>query len=456
MKIYNTQSEKKEIFEPIEKNKVKMYSCGPTVYSTPHIGNMRAYIHSDTIKRLLKHLGYKVTHVINITDVGHLTSDDDIGDDKMEKQALKEGKKSYEIADFYTQQFVQYLNDLNILKPDFMPKATEYIQEQIELVKTLEDKGYTYKIDDGIYFNTKKIKNYAQIAKINEEGLIAGFRVPLGNKKNPTDFALWKFSPIDTKRDMEWNSPWGIGFPGWHIECSAMAMNLLGDTIDIHTGGIDHIHVHHASEMAQSQSATNKNFVNYWSHVNFLTTDVKMSKSKGNVITIDTLKEKGFSPLHLRYFYLLAHYRSELKFDLSFHHLTSAKNAYEHLKNRALALKEIEEKENKKINDMFLNFLKDDLNTPEAIAYLQTVLKNKDIKNEHKKSLLTISNNLLGLELFEETKTNIPEEIIKLAEEREIARKNKNWTTADYFRNSIKEKGYNIKDEKKGYVIKKI
>ncbi|MBU2104420.1 MAG: class I tRNA ligase family protein, partial [Nanoarchaeota archaeon] len=271
LKLYNTLARKKEIFKPIKNEEVCMYTCGPTVYWYQHIGNLKAYIFADILKRTLKFNDYKVKHVINVTDVGHLTSDSDEGEDKIERAAAKEGKTAQEIAKFYFDLFLKDLKKLNIQEPAIWCKATEHIKEQIALIKKLEEKGFVYRTSDGIYFDTSKFKNYGKLAKLDIKGLKAGQRTNMREKKNKTDFALWKFSENPGKRQQEWNSPWGIGFPGWHLECSAMSMKYLGETFDIHTGGVDHIPIHHTNEIAQSESATGKRFVNYWMHENFLT-----------------------------------------------------------------------------------------------------------------------------------------------------------------------------------------
>ena len=295
IKLYNTLSRKKEVFKPIVKGKAGIYSCGPTVYSYQHIGNMRSYIFSDILRRVLEYNGYKIKHIVNVTDVGHLTSDSDGGKDKIEEAAQKERKSVSEIADYYFEIFKEDLKKLNIREPSNFPKASLHIKEQIKLIKDLEKKGFTYETDDGIYFDSSKFKNYGKLAKLKISGLKAGTRVEVGNKKNKTDFALWKFSESSGKREQEWDSPWGIGFPGWHLECSAMSMKYLGKTFDIHTGGEDHVPVHHTNEIAQSEASTGKKFVNYWLHGAFLLSKgKKVSKSKGGLYTISDLEEQGF------------------------------------------------------------------------------------------------------------------------------------------------------------------
>ncbi|MEM4245179.1 MAG: cysteine--tRNA ligase, partial [Candidatus Nanoarchaeia archaeon] len=292
LKFYNTLTRKKEVFKPIHDKKVGIYTCGPTVYWYQHIGNLRSYIFSDLLKKVLLFNGYEVKHVMNVTDVGHLTSDADEGEDKIEKAAAKEGKSAKEIADYYWKVFRNDFKKLNIAEPTVWCKATEHIKEQIDLIKRLEKKGYTYRTDDGIYFDTSKFKDYGKLARLKKEGLEAGKRIELKDKKNITDFALWKFSEKPGVRQQEWDSPWGVGFPGWHIECSAMSMKHLGEHFDIHTGGIDHIPVHHTNEIAQSEAATGKKFVNYWMHGAFLTSKgEKISKSKGGLYTIAELEE---------------------------------------------------------------------------------------------------------------------------------------------------------------------
>jgi cysteinyl-tRNA synthetase len=457
MLIYNTQSQRKELFKAINSESVTMYTCGPTVYSSPHIGNMRAYVHADLIKTILIDDGYIVNHVINITDVGHLTSDADIGDDKMEKQAIKEGVKSFEIAKKYEKEFLDDMEALNISLPTHMPRATEYIKEQINLIKLLEEKEYTYKTSDGVYFNTLKIKNYADIAQIGKEGIIEGFRVDMGEKKNGTDFALWKFSPKQTKRDMEWNSPWGLGFPGWHIECSAMAKSLLGKHIDIHTGGIDHIHVHHAAEIAQSTAAHNQTMANYWSHVNFLLTDEKMSKSKGNIITVENLKDKGIDPMVLKFFYYLSHYRSELSFSMDLKNIEKAKKSYLNLNKKSIAL--LKEENNKTyvnfdIIKRFGEILRDDLNTPMALAFVFTTLKDETINNLTKLELMKKLDSILKLNIFSSFENEIPPYILKLAEKRWLLKIEKKWKEADKTRKEIESNGYTIEDTKDKYKIR--
>lgn len=466
--LYNTLSRKKEIFKPIEDKKAGLYSCGPTVYWYQHIGNLRAYIFVDTLKRILKYDGYKIKHVMNVTDVGHLTGDTDTGKDKIEEAAKKEGKKAEEIANFYWNVFREDLKKLNISEPDIWPKATEHIKEQIELIKKLEEKKYTYRTADGIYFDTSKLKDYGKLARLKKTELAAGKRVAMKEKKNPTDFALWKFSPVPSlskeKRQQEWESPWGIGFPGWHIECSAMSMKYLGNafengnfhgersrTIDIHTGGIDHISVHHTNEIAQSEAATGTKFVNFWLHNEFLTyKGEKVSKSTGGLYIISELEEQGFNPLAYRYLCLGGHYRKSLEFSLEA--LKNTQNSYERLKNIVRELKD-DGKINKKYLADFEKAINNDLDTPKALATLWRFLRDR--KAQGKVKTIAKIDEIFGLDLLKKEKIEIPAEITELAEQREKARRQKDWQKADELRQKIAELGWLVKDTAKGPTIKK-
>jgi cysteinyl-tRNA synthetase len=338
IKLYNTLTRKKEVFRPLKNRQVGIYTCGPTVYLYQHIGNLRSYVFPDILKRALEIEGYKVKQVINVTDVGHLTSDADEGEDKIEMAARREKKSAKQIAEYYFKIFRSDLRKLNISEPNIWSKATEHIKEQIELIKKLEKKGYTYKTSDGIYFDTSKLKDYGKLARLDIKGLKAGKRISVREKRNKTDFALWKFSEKPGTRQQEWKSPWGIGFPGWHIECSAMSMKYLGTLFDIHTGGEDHISIHHPNEIAQSEAATGKPFVKYWLHGAFLIfRGEKVSKSTGGLYTLSELEEKGYSPLDLRYFFLSAHYRKPLNF--TFKNLDYAKNSLQRLREIISKLK---------------------------------------------------------------------------------------------------------------------
>lgn len=416
--FYNTLGREKDLFMPLNRGKVLIYTCGPTVYHYAHIGNLRAYVFADILNNTLRQNGYTIKHQINITDVGHLVSDDDEGEDKMEKGALREGKSVWEIAELYTKAFFDDLSDLNIDKDKFIwTRATDYIEEQIEMVKILEEKGYTYKTSDGIYFDTSKFDRYTELANIDIEGLQKGKRVSDENneKKNKTDFALWKFSPKDEKRQMEWDSPWGIGFPGWHIECSSMSRAVLGPNIDIHTGGIDLIPVHHTNEIAQSESCSGDGhrFVNYWMHVNFLNADKqKMSKSTGDFLRLTSIKEKNISPLSYRYLLLMTHYRKELKF--SWESLEAADNAYQKLIKKWKSIVE-NGKERVSLDELtfeannyktkFEDAMNDDLNTSIALATLWSLVNDKNISDKEKHTIILYFDKFLGLNLSHQKNT---------------------------------------------------
>jgi len=461
LKLYNTLSRKKEIFKPIKKGQVGIYTCGPTVYWYQHIGNLRSYIFSDILKRVLMYNGLKVKHVMNVTDVGHLTSDADIGEDKIEKAAEKEGKKASQIANFYFDIFLIDLKKLNILAPNIWPKASEHIKEQIDMIKNLEKKGYTYKTSDGIYFDSSKFKNYGKLAKLKVSGLKAGKRVAEREKKNKTDFALWKFSDLKggVRRQQEWKSPWGIGFPGWHIECSAMSKKYLGDNFDIHTGGEDLIPVHHTNEIAQSESVTGKKFVNYWLHGAFvLHRGEKISKSTGGLYTLSELEEKGYNALHFRYMTLLTHYRKPLGFSLE--SLDSAKNVYERIERKIIELKKEEHKGNDKsgmYEKRFLEAINDNLNMPRAIKVFWQVLDDFDFSPKKKIKLLENFDRVFGLGIKDvrEEEIKISEDVRKLISAREKARKRKMWVEADILRQRIRERGFILEDTTKGSKVRK-
>ena len=451
LKIYNTLTRKKQEFKPLKGKNVGMYTCGPTVYWYQHIGNLRSYIFSDILKRVLSYNKFKVKHVINVTDVGHLTSDADEGEDKMEKAAAKEGKSAKEISEFYLTIFKEDFKKLNIIEPDIWCKATEHIKEQINLVKKLQEKGYTYQTSDGIYFDTSKVKDYGKLARLKIEKLEAGKRIKLGEKKNKTDFALWKFSPGN--RQQEWEAFGKKGFPGWHIECSAMSSKYLGEQFDIHTGGEDHIPVHHTNEIAQSEAAFGKKpWVQYWIHGAYLLfKGEKVSKSKGGLYTISELEKKGYSPLAYRYFVLTAHYRTQLTFSIE--SLENAQNAYNRLKNILEESKD-DGKTNEEYMEEFEKAINDDLDMPKAIAVLWKLVR--DEKAQGKYQTVAKMDKVLGLDLLKKEKITIPKEIQELVEKREQSRKNKNWKMADELRDKIKEKGYRIEDSSTGVRIKKI
>jgi len=460
MKVYNTLDREKEEFTPLQGNLVRMYSCGPTVYSYAHIGNMRTYIFMDLLRRSLRYCGYKVKGVMNITDVGHLLSDGDEGEDKMQKAARKEGKTPWEIAAFYTEAFFKDIDALNVGRPEIIAKATEHIPEMIEFVKELMDKGYAYEISDGIYFDIGKFPGYGKLSGQTVDEKEAGARIEENSeKRHPADFALWKNA--DKNHIMQWESPWGMGFPGWHIECSAMSKKYLGETFDLHTGGIDAVPVHHENEIAQNEALAGKKTVNYWMHGEFMMVDGgKMSKSLGNVYTISDLEKKGYLPLDFRYFCLNAHYRKKLNF--TFEGMDAAHTSYERLRNALYAHKmSADVTDPAVINDLakkFRDAVEDDMNIPFALGVLWEAVKLPKSKDIYKLAL--DFDKVLGLSLDKVTapapeKVDVPEEIAALAEARFAAKKEKNWAEADRLRAEIAEKGYLIKDTKEGYTIEK-
>ncbi len=447
LKLYNSKTKNKEKFEPLTET-VRLYTCGPTVYDYAHIGNLRSYLFEDLLKRVLLYNDYDVKHVMNITDVGHLVSDDDTGEDKVEKKAREESRDAWELTNFYTKQFKKDIEKLNIKEPDVYVKATETINDQINLIKKLEEKGYTYEIEDGIYFDTSQLKDYGKMSNLDE--IEAGKRIEMKGKKNPTDFALWKFSKPDENRQMEWNSPWGIGFPGWHTECVVMAKKNLGIPFDIHCGGIDHIEIHHPNEIAQSKAAFGKNPANFWMHNEFLTVEgEKMSKSKGNFHTLGDIT-KDYPPLSYRYLSLTSHYRSKMNF--SEEALNGANNSLKKMKERVTDLPE-KSKVSKKYKKKFLAAINDDLNTPQALKVAWNMLKDGDLDPKIKKATIIDFDKVLGLSLTE--KEEIPDDIVKLAEKRLKAKKKENYERADEIREKINNKGYKIEDIKDGYKLKK-
>ncbi|HSU72764.1 MAG TPA: cysteine--tRNA ligase [Candidatus Binatia bacterium] len=458
LKLFNTLSRKKETFKPLEDKFVKLYTCGPTVYNYAHIGNLRTYLFEDVLKRMLLYNAFRVQHVMNITDVGHLTSDADTGEEKMELASKREGKSAWQLAEFYTKAFQKDLEHLHILPPNVWCKATDYIKQQIELVQKLEEKGFTYVIpDDGVYYDTSKFKDYGKLAKLDIEGLKAGARVELSaGKRNPTDFALWKFSPKDQKRQMEWDSPWGTGFPGWHIECSAMSTSILGDQFDIHCGGIDHIAVHHTNEIAQTEAVTGKKWVKYWLHGEFLILhEAKMAKSGGGFITLQTLIDKKYDPLDYRYFMLGAHYRSKLNF--SWEALDGAKNAWNNLKDK---VRELRANHTTKINpafkthqDAFLKAINDDLNMPIAMSIVWAVVKDETLGSHERLQLLEDFDRVLGLGIADVAAAQaqpLAPELQKLVDERAHARAKKDFKRSDELRKELLKHGIHVEDTPDG------
>jgi len=461
--FFNTLTREKERFIPLENGKAKMYCCGPTVYWYAHIGNFRTYIFEDVLRRVLEFNGFEVKPVMNITDVGHLTSDADAGEDRMEIGARRESKTVWEIAKFYAEAFFEDAERLNILKPTIICRATDHIADMIELIRKLEKNGYTYVIDSGVYFDTSKLKDYGKLTgmdfkKLNE-GLKAGARVEFNpQKRNITDFGLWLFSPKDRKRQMEWDSPWGVGFPGWHLECSAMSMKYLGETFDIHCGGIDHPPIHHTNEIAQSEAATGKKFVDYWLHGAFLAfgKGVRMGKSEGNIITVKDLIAEGYGPLAFRYLCLTAHYRSELIFTKE--SLQAAQNALSTLREHAQKLGENHRekkewsKEAQEYREQFLAAVNDDLNMPEALAIAwKLVREEEEVDDEDKHRLLLEFDRLFALDLGKEAiRKELPKEAEELIRRREEARKAKDWKTADSIRVQLRTMGIIIEDTATG------
>lgn len=450
MKIYNSLSRKTEDFKPQHDDLVTMYCCGPTVYLYSTIGNFRTYFLSDLVNRTLAFNGYKVHFVMNITDVGHLSGDNegdaDQGEDKVERTAEKEGKSTKEIVEFYTKDFLKQYDKLNLKRPTKLTKATEYIDKQIQLVGTLEEKGYTYKTTDGVYFDTSKFEKYGELSGLTIENIKEGARVdPNPEKKNPTDFALWKFSPSDVKRQQEWDSPWGRGFPGWHLECSAMSLAELGETIDIHIGGEDLKMIHHQNEIAQSECATGKEFVKYWIHCAFMQVEGgRMGKSLGNAYIVPELEEKGFDPMVLRYFYMTAHYRSPLNF--TWEALQNAQNSLNKLYDLVSGLKpEKEGSVSAKYLERFKDKINDDFNMPEALAVMWEMLKNS-ISESSKLATVVKMDEILGLRLDEKIGYEIPQKIIDMAKTRVEYRKNGIWEKADVLRKQIAEAGFILDD----------
>jgi cysteinyl-tRNA synthetase len=461
LKFFNTLTRKKEKFVPVSDDAVTMYSCGPTVYNFAHIGNMRTYIFMDILRKTLKFSGYKLKSVMNITDVGHLQSDADEGEDKMEVSARAQKKSPYEIAEFYSQAFFADLKKLNIEVPDIIAKATDHINEMIDYVKQLEDNGFAYQTSDGIYFDISKFAGYGKLSGIKLDEQLAGARVEENEeKRNPADFALWK--KAEPTHIMQWQSPWGKGYPGWHIECSAMSVKYLGKIFDIHTGGVDHIPIHHENEIAQNEALTGNKSVNFWMHGEFMLVDNgKMSKSLGNTYTISDLEKMGYAPAVFRFFCLNAHYRKKLNF--TFSGMDAAKTAYFRLLNQLykhkISQKTADPKKIEKYRAEFVDALTDDLNAPLALGVLFTMLKEEESKDYF--DLALEMDYILGLNLAdakphdEEENADIPQEIKELVEARAAAKADKNYALADELRNKIQEMGYLLKDTKDGVVVTK-
>ena len=464
LKLYNTLTRKKENFKPLIGNEVRIYTCGPTVYNYAHIGNFRSYIFMDNLRRVLKYNGYNLKHVMNITDVGHLESDADEGEDKMEKAAKREKKNPYDIAKFYTEAFFKDMESLNIEIPEIIAKATDHIPEMIEYVKKIIKNGYAYETSNGIYFDISKLDKYPVLSNRKMDEQIAGARVDVDpEKKNPYDFALWIKAPEN--HIMKWESPWGLSYPGWHLECTAMGNKYLGEEFDIHTGGVDHIPIHHENEIAQAKGATGKIHAKLWMHVEFLQVDGgKMSKSLGNVYTISQLAERGIEALAYKLFCYSAHYRTKLNF--TFDGALSSQKALNRLREGYLKhLKGEDEVKNEIIQEYetkFLETINDDLNIPAAMGIIWDIVRSEQ-KSKKYAELLEKFDQVLGLDiknsqryLEKQSNIEIPEEIKELIEKRKIARQEKNWKLSDEIRDILVKKGYQVEDSKEGMIVKKI
>jgi cysteinyl-tRNA synthetase len=449
LRLFDTYTRSVRDFQALQPPVVGMYACGPTVYDHAHIGNLRTYMFEDVLRRALEFNGYQVKHVMNITDVGHLTSDADTGEDRMEQGSRRTGKSAWEIAEIYAAEFQKDLRRLNILEPHVWSRATEHIPEQIDFVERIEAGGYTYRTSDGIYFDTSRLPDYGRLARLSAKGLRAGARVELGEKRNPTDFALWKFSPPGEQRQMEWDSPWGTGFPGWHIECSAMAAKYLGPFFDIHCGGEDHIGVHHPNEIAQTQACYGTRLANFWMHGYFLQIDeARMGKSVGNFLRLETLIERGYDPLAWRIFCLGAHYRTKLSF------------AWEGLDGAATALNRLRLAAHEwgasgvpdeHFVSRFADQVNDDLNMPRALAVTWELVRS-DLAAPVKKATLIEFDRVLGLDLARWTPAagDVPAAVTELVGQRQQARNEKRWQDADALRERIRAAGYEVEDTPQG------
>ncbi len=463
IQIYNTMTRRKETFRPIEPGKVRMYNCGPTVYDQAHIGNMRTYVMADLIRRTFEYLGYQVRQVMNITDVGHLTSDADEGEDRMVVGAQRTGRSPWEIAEHYTRLFFEDAAALNILRPHVVPKATDHIPEMIALVERLVALGYTYEISDGVYFDVSRSPDYGRLSGQTLDEMHAGARVSVNpEKRHPADFALWR--KATPEHIMQWDSPWGRGYPGWHIECSAMSMKYLGETLDIHTGGEDHIAIHHPNEIAQSEAATGKTFVNYWVHGRFLRwndDDRRMSKSSGEFLVVGDLAKRGFDPLAFRYSCLTASYRVPLTF--SWASMESAADGLRRLRESVHRLSS--ETHDAPVAglpvalaDRFRAAIADDFDMPGALAVTWEAIRqaNRAANAAEKRALLDLVlgfDRVLGLRLADAVATGdeaLPPDVAALIRQREAARAARDWATADALRQTIRERGYEVEDTPSG------
>ncbi|HCJ94919.1 MAG TPA: cysteine--tRNA ligase [Sphaerochaeta sp.] len=467
LSLHNTMTRTIEPFEPIGKPVVRMYCCGPTVYNFAHIGNLRTYVFEDVLRRTLEYAGFGVKHVMNVTDVGHLTDDGDDGEDKMLKSSKETGRDVYTIARMYTDAFFRDTDALHILRPHIACRATDHIQDMIALIKRLEAKGHTYVSGGNVYFSIDTFPRYGELARLNLEELMSGARIHVDeNKRNPKDFALWFTNSKFENQVMVWDSPWGTGYPGWHIECSAMSMKYLGDSFDIHCGGIDHIPVHHTNEIAQSEAATGKRWVKYWIHGEFLINETgKMSKSKGEFLTLSVLQDKGYDPMDYRYFCLGGHYRSQLVF--SWQSMDAAKNARRNLVRQVQSLKREAPQGATMLSDaakeylrVFAEHLGYDLNAPRGLADMWNLIKDDSVPADEKLACLYDMDRILGLglagiEVVEEYSESIPEGIQALVDERLEAKRNKNYHRADELRAIVEKAGYKLKDTPDGTLVTK-
>ena len=458
IKIFNTLTRKKEDFKPLDEKEIRMYSCGPTVYYFAHIGNLRAYLFMDNLRRVLKYNGYNLKHVMNITDVGHLVSDADEGEDKMMKAARRENKNPYEIAEFYMNAFLADIDKLNIDRPEIIARATEHIDVMEEYVKKIIENGFSYQTEDTVYFDTSKLDKYGVLSNRKVEDQKAGARVEFDkSKKNISDFAIWIKAPEN--HIMKWDTFFGKAYPGWHLECSAMGYKYLGEQFDIHTGGVDHIPIHHENEIAQSKGFSGKVPANYWMHVEFLQINGgKMSKSLNNLYTINDLIEKGYEPLVYRMFNFTSNYRAQINF--TFEAMDAAKVALNRLREGYLKHSEgtddVSDELIKEYEDKFLEAINDDLNMPVAMSVVWDVIKNP-AKSKKLQNLLLKFDEVLGLDLknYQKEENVLPEEIAELVKERNEARSNKNWAESDRIRDILINKGYSVKDSKEGTIVEK-
>ncbi|QEN03583.1 cysteine--tRNA ligase [Thiospirochaeta perfilievii] len=465
LKLYNTLGREVTEFQSIKENSVSLYCCGPTVYNFAHIGNLRTYFFEDILIKTLNYNNFHVKHCMNITDVGHLTDDGDDGEDKMIKASRDKGMDVYDIAKFFEKAFFEDTKSLNISRPDIVCRATKHIGDMIKLVKGLEDKGFTYVSNGNVYFDTSKFPAYGSMAGLEKQDLNYGASTALDSaKKNPQDFVLWFTNSKFENQAMQWNSPWGKGYPGWHLECSAMSLKYLGDTFDIHCGGVDHVNIHHTNEIAQTEAYTGKKWVNRWLHGEFLVNKTgKMSKSKDGFLTLQTLVDKGYKPLDYRYFLLGAHYRTQLTF--SWESLDGAKSALKSIRNKISLLLEKDDigliesigDSGKKYLDNFVTHINEDLNTPRCLADLWDLLKDKSVPACDKLAVINQMDKILSLDLLTlEKEICTDKRLLKLLENRNEARLNKDYALSDKIRDELLEEGWVVKDSGNGSVLERV